>query len=250
MTNEGLKFTALVLGIALVIVIIVLIAGGHKDKYAQCGTNCAKCDSVGTCITCVAGYYPDSKRFNCLAGCEANYEQPAGCGNQQGQYDGGGDFGHTYFFGLDGKFTWGGPGTFSCPSDYCQPGLCAVHDMGPGNGSRCYCTSDPNIPPSACTPENQSSLQPGGPPKAPNAALTAAAANTSMANDPWRGYFFGPATAPDVFFTPDNVHKFSVPTCNQCGVNVCNTGNFLYNGDWHGPAPPIGSGPGGDVRPL
>ena len=33
MTNEGLKFAALALGVALVIVIIVLIVKGHKDKY-------------------------------------------------------------------------------------------------------------------------------------------------------------------------------------------------------------------------
>ena len=35
MANEGLKFAALALGIGLVIVLIILLAGGHKDKYSD-----------------------------------------------------------------------------------------------------------------------------------------------------------------------------------------------------------------------
>ena len=58
MTNEGLKFGALALGIALVILIIVLVVRHHKDKYEDVdsgrlkdidGGCCSLTNNTGTC---------------------------------------------------------------------------------------------------------------------------------------------------------------------------------------------------------
>ena len=64
MTNEGLKFGALALGIALVIVIIVLVVRGHKDKYDQ-SLPCAK-------TWCKGGYSPDGKPIALNKCCDKN----------------------------------------------------------------------------------------------------------------------------------------------------------------------------------
>ena len=63
MTNEGLKFAALALGVALVIVIIVLIVGGHKDKYEAGGpgprSGARECCSLHSLIKCSETPPPD-----------------------------------------------------------------------------------------------------------------------------------------------------------------------------------------------
>ena len=58
MTNEGLKFGALALGIALVILIIVLIVRGHKDKFSN--NHVSGKDPAGHCC-------PDNSNKNCKA---------------------------------------------------------------------------------------------------------------------------------------------------------------------------------------
>ena len=72
MTNEGLKFGALALGIALVILIIVLVVRGHKDKYepGNVGTQEKGCCSVLNNTACGTG--------------EGNpYTEKTGCGDEE-----------------------------------------------------------------------------------------------------------------------------------------------------------------------
>ena len=59
MTNEGLKIGALVLGIVLVILIIVLIVRGHKDKYNPCGPRRKWNSSTNKC-DCAIGFTGDA----------------------------------------------------------------------------------------------------------------------------------------------------------------------------------------------
>ena len=54
MNNEVLKFGALALGIALVILIIVLVVGHHKDKYEDVDSGSIKSPLAQTCAQCQA----------------------------------------------------------------------------------------------------------------------------------------------------------------------------------------------------